>query len=99
MANKTYTPSFSDKAVLAKTGKTWKEWFSLLDKAGGKRLDHRDIVAILSRQFGVGSWWRQMVAVEYERSRGLREIHQTAAGCVASVSKTFAVPAATLFEA
>src|SRR5687768_1406009 len=98
MKAKAYTPSMTDEAVAAKTGKAWKEWFALLDKAGGKKLDHKGIVKILSEQHGIGPWWQQMVTVEYERSRGLREVHETNAGYVASVSKTFAVPAEDLFE-
>ena len=79
------TTSISDDAVKAKTGKIWREWFSLLDKAGARTLDHKGIVAILSEQYSVGPWWQQMVTVEYERARGLREKHETAAGFVAEV--------------
>ena len=39
-----------------------------------------------------------MVTVEYERSRGLREVHETKTGYVANVSKTFAISAEELFE-
>jgi uncharacterized protein YndB with AHSA1/START domain len=91
--------SISDSAVEAKTGKTWLQWFSLLDKAGAKKLDHKQIVAVLRDQCGVGPWWQQMVTVEYERSRGLREKHQTAGGYVANASKTFGVSLETLYEA
>jgi len=28
----------SDDAVKTKTGKPWKEWFSILDKAGAKKI-------------------------------------------------------------
>ena len=30
----------SDEAVKAKTGKTWKQWFAILDKAGAKQMTH-----------------------------------------------------------
>ncbi len=89
----------SDEAVKAKTGKTWAEWFKILDAAGAKKLDHKGIVAILSEQHGVGPWWRQMVTVGYEQERGLRELHQNARGFSASVSKTMAVPVMNLFNA
>jgi hypothetical protein len=56
----------SDAAVQAKTGKTWDEWFKILDKAGGKKMNHKEIVAYLSEKYGVGPWWRQMVTVTYE---------------------------------
>ena len=35
---KTKGPRMSDEAVKAKTGKSWKEWFALLDKAGAKKM-------------------------------------------------------------
>jgi hypothetical protein len=87
-----------DDAVKRATGRDWKEWFALLDKAGAKTKSHREIVAIAGG-LDAGSWWSQMVTVAYERERGLREVHETAAGYVANVSRTFAVPVEELFEA
>ena len=37
----------SDRAVQAKTGNTWPEWFAILDAAGAKKMDHKGIVAYL----------------------------------------------------
>lgn len=88
----------SDTAVQAKTGKTWAEWFAVLDKAGAARLDHKGIVAILAR-LGVDGWWCQMVTVGYEQERGLRERHQKADGYAVSASKTIGVPVERLFAA
>ena len=36
-------PRMSDEAVKAKTGKVWKEWFTILDKAGAKKMTHQEI--------------------------------------------------------
>jgi hypothetical protein len=83
--------SISDQAVRARTGLAWSEWFALLDAAGAAQLDHRGVVALASRH-GAGSWWQQTVAVEYERARGRRVLHQTADGFTATVSKTIAAP-------
>jgi len=94
-----YTPSMSDEAVKLKTGNVWSHWFAVLDKAGGNGLAHRALTKILSEQHGVGPWWRQMAAVEYERARGLREKHQTTAGYSVSVSKTVAVDVSDLYTA
>ncbi|MFL6261803.1 MAG: hypothetical protein ACJ76Y_19060 [Thermoanaerobaculia bacterium] len=88
----------SDEAVRAKTGKTWDEWFAILDAAGAKTLGHKEIVVLVG-QHGVGSWWRQMVTVTYEQARGLREKHQTASGYTANASRTIGVPVDRLFEA
>ena len=94
-----YSPQISDRAVLAATGKTWDQWFALLDKEGAAGLGHRDIVKLAARKGGAGPWWRQMVTVEYERTRGLRRKHETAGGFSVSVSKTFAADVAVLFAA
>jgi len=89
----------ADDAVKAKTGKTWKSWFSTLDKAGAKQLPHKKIAEVLSKQHGVPGWWSQMVTVEYERARGLRETHQTASGYSVSATKTIATTLAKLYAA
>jgi len=85
--------------VKAKTGKTWSQWFSALDKAGAAKLDHKAIATLLSKQHGIPGWWCQMVTVEYERSRGLREPHQKGDGFSVGVSKTIAVSLPELYEA
>ncbi len=89
----------SDDAVAAATGKNWKQWLALLDKAGAKNMTHKEIVAVVHDRFGVGSWWQQMVTVGYEQARGLRQKHETAEGYKISRSKTVAVPIATLYNA
>ena len=40
-------PRLSDAAVQAKTGKTWQEWFAVLDAAGARAMDHQSIAAYL----------------------------------------------------
>ncbi len=95
-----YTPSMSDDAVNAKTGKTWPEWFAALDSADGKKKTHKEIVAILHEQHGVGSWWQQMVTVEYERARGLREVHQKCDGDFsANISRTVNAGLSEMYQA
>ncbi len=89
----------SSEAVAAKTGKTWEQWIAILDKAGAKKMTHKEIAAYLHTQHGVGDWWQQMVTVGYEQARGLRAKHQTPDGYEASVSKTLAVPISTLYRA
>lgn len=98
-AIETPAPRMSDEAVKAKTGKTWKQWFTILDKAGGKKLSHQEIVKHLHDEHGVGPWWRQMVTVTYEQSRGLRKQHQRPDGFQISVSRTVNAPLARLYKA
>jgi hypothetical protein len=92
------TEPVSDEAVRAKTGRGWEEWFALLDAAGMAKSDHRAITAVLD-EAGVGSWWTQMVAVGYERARGLREKNQRPDGWSVSGSKTVDVSVERLFAA
>lgn len=85
-------------AVAAATGRSWADWLRVLDKAGAKKLGHKEIVALV-RSHGVGMWWQQMVTVGYEQARGLREKHQVAGGYQVSASRTLPVPIATAYAA
>ena len=60
----------SSEAVHAKTGKTWPEWFAVLDKAGASGWPHKDIATHLHDKCGCPDWWSQMVTVGYEQARG-----------------------------
>ncbi len=88
-----------NQAVTRATGKDWNDWLSLLDRAGAKRMSHKDIALLLSRKFGVPDWWSQMVTVGYEQARGLREAHQSGSGYRASASRTVATQVDRLYDA
>ncbi|HTV57723.1 MAG TPA: hypothetical protein VMD77_02085 [Candidatus Baltobacteraceae bacterium] len=91
--------SFSDEAVKAKTGKAWREWFAILDKAGAKKWKHSEIARHLHEKRGLPGWWCQMVAVEYERARGLRVKFQGSSGSfAANVGRTLPVAAAKVYK-
>ncbi len=94
-----FAPRMSDEAVKAKTGKTWKEWFAILDKAGARKFSHQEMVKYLNTKQGVGPWWQQMVTVTYEQARGLRAVHQKPKGFEISVSRTIHVPIGRLYHA
>jgi hypothetical protein len=81
------------------TGKNWSQWFAILDKSGARKMTHQEIVQLLSAKHKVRSWWRQMVTVEYERARGLREKYETASGFHAGRSITLGVPIGKVFDA
>lgn len=89
----------SDAAVRAKTGKGWKEWFAILDRAGATKMSHRDIATYIYKEKGCPGWWAQMVTVGYEQARGLREPHQKADGFAASASRTVAAGLDRLYGA
>lgn len=88
----------SSEAVKAKTGKTWPEWFAILDKAGGQTMTHQAIVAHLRTEHGVGDWWQQMVTNGYEQARKGRKKHEMPDGYQVSANKTIAAPVERLFE-
>lgn len=88
----------SDEAVKTKTGKNWKQWFVILDRAGAKKMSHQEIVKCVSSEHQVGPWWRQMIAATYEQQRGLREAHERPDGFQISVSKTLDVPVRSAYQ-
>lgn len=92
-------PSMSDAAVKAKTGKDWAQWFAALDKANAHTLSHKEIAALAADKLGAPRWWGQMITVEYERARGLRERHETATGFSVGISKTLPAKLAALYAA
>lgn len=89
----------SDDAVRAKTGKSWPEWFAVLDATGAAQMSHQEIVAILHEKHGLGSWWQQMVTVAYEQERGLRALHQKPEGYEVSATRTIDAAIADVYEA
>jgi uncharacterized protein YndB with AHSA1/START domain len=92
-------PRMSDEAVKGKTGKTWKEWFTILNKAGAKKMSHQEIVKLLNSKHNVGPWWCQMVTVTYEQQSGLRDNHQKPDGYQISVSRTLSSPVGRVYKA
>jgi len=92
-------PAISDEAVTEKTGKSWDEWFDILDTAGAQLMTHKQIVAYLVEKHGNSSWWQQMVTVTYEQARGLRRKHEMPSGYQISRSRTIAAPVEYVFTA
>ena len=99
MTERKTRPEASPEAVVKATGKTPEEWNSILDAAGARDLTHKEIATMLRDEHGVSPWWSQHVNVDYERSRGMRERHQTARGYQVSVSKTLPVSLLELYDA
>jgi hypothetical protein len=90
----------SDESVKSATGCDWSKWVFVLDKAGGKEMSHPELVAHVREKYKTPSWWTQMVAVGYERIRGLRAHGQMRSGdWSVSKSKTVNVPLAKLYAA
>jgi len=92
-------PGMSDRAVAAKTGRTWAQWVRTLNSAGAAKMTHRDIAGYLHSKLHVPGWWAQMVTVGYERLTGRREKGETPAGYSVSASRTVSVAPSRLFAA
>ena len=87
------------EAVEAKTGKSWDEWFAILDKAGANQWTHKDIAKYIYAEWDCPSWWGQMITVGFEQERGLRVKNQLCSGEFStSASKTFAVSVSDMFK-
>lgn len=99
LPSRTADPGMSDESILRATGKTWDEWFVLLDAWEATSKDHTDIARYVATELGVGDWWAQMLTVGYERARGLRKLHETKQGFTGNASKTVAVPIEQLYTA
>ena len=86
-------PTMSDDAIQKGTGRTWDEWFRILDAWDATTQPHPAIARYLHEVQGVPGWWAQNVTVGYEWARGLRARHETSAGYQVSVGKTIAAAA------
>ena len=87
-ASKTSGGAMSDAAMKAKTGRTWSQWFTLLDKAGAAKMTHAAIAKLVATRHKIPGWWAQAVTVGYERARGMRKVNETLAGFRTGVSRT-----------
>lgn len=88
-----------EDAVKEATGKSWAQWFAILDRKGASDLPHKEIAALLAGDYGVAPWWSQTVTVGYERARGLREKHEKPDGFSVSVSRVINAPVGAVFGA
>ena len=63
----------SEESIKAKTGKAWREWFTILDTWGVKEKGHTQSVKHLREHYGLSQWWAQAVTIRYEWEMGLRK--------------------------
>ena len=93
------TPRIDDETVKAKTGRSWHEWFDILENASADKLNHQEIVSLLSRRHDLNDWWSQMVANVYEQHARMHEKHERTGGYEISVSKIFQVDVRMIYDA
>jgi Activator of Hsp90 ATPase homolog 1-like protein len=93
------TKRISDEAVKKRTKKMWDEWFSILNKAGAKKMEHKAIAQLLNTKYGLSDWWSQMVTVQYEQNIKGRKKHETKSGFQVSRTITLPYSATKIFNA
>jgi hypothetical protein len=92
--------TFSDAAVVKKTGHGFDHWFAVLDRFGAAAKGHAASARYLYESQGVPGWHSQMITVAYERARGLRAANQASTGDFqVSVAKTVRASAAEVVRA
>jgi hypothetical protein len=95
-----WPPAISDEKVKAATGRNWMGWLVILNRANANAMPHKEVAKLLGEKYGVPSWWRQMIAVEYERARGGRKKNERPGGTFSvSVTKVIPVSLSKLFAA
>lgn len=89
----------SSEAVSAATGRTWEQWFELLDREGAMSWSHQKIALWIDSESGVGGWWAQGITIGYEQEHGLRIPGQRSDGTFGvSATKTAVGSPAELFD-
>jgi len=66
MPGKTTFGKISDEKVKEKTGKSWKQWFRILDALDVKTNGHRFPSMTLFHKHRLSPWWSQAVTIRYE---------------------------------
>jgi uncharacterized protein YndB with AHSA1/START domain len=89
----------SDEAVETRTGKSWAQWFRILDRWGAAKKGHKATARWLHDTHEVSTWWAQMITVRHEQERGLREKHERPKGYEISVTRRVDASATRAFDA
>lgn len=85
-------PTISDAAVVEGTGKTFEEWFRIIDSWGGRERTHKEIASHLRIKHSASPWWAQEITVRYEKHIKRRVTGQTSSGLFQiGVSRTLPV--------
>ena len=89
----------SDEVIARRTGRSWEEWFDLLDEWGALERPHPEIATWLREEQEIDGWSAQSVTVGYERARAGRAVGEHADGFAITAQKTVGAPVDRLFDA
>ncbi len=89
----------SAAGVHAGTGKTYDEWFAILDQAGGAAAGRRALGEHLIATYALDAWWVTTVIVAYEQARSVVEKDGAPGGFNICVTKAVGAEPAKVYEA
>lgn len=78
-----FEPRIANDRVEKATGHGWDYWIEVLDAMEGPKIGHTEMARRLGEKHGVGLWWCQSIAIEYEIFRGMRVPQQKTDGSFA----------------
>jgi hypothetical protein len=88
----------SDAVIKAATGRTWAQWFRVLDRFDVEAAGHAGTVRHLAEAHECPRWWRQRIAAAHAEARGLQEAPRTRS-LAANTSRTLSVSVDDLYRA
>jgi uncharacterized protein YndB with AHSA1/START domain len=89
----------SDENVKKETGKSFAEWWTVLDAFGGPAKGRREIGNHLYGELKVDPWWSATLQVEYERHKGVVEKDGRGKGYTICATKSVKAPPGKCWEA
>lgn len=87
----------SDTVIRAATGRSWAQWFRLLDRFDAAAAGHSATVRHLADEYDCPRWWRQRIAGAHAEARG--RLTPTARSLAANTSRTLSVSIDDLYRA
>jgi uncharacterized protein YndB with AHSA1/START domain len=89
----------TDEACKAATGKTFQEWFEVIDGLGGPAIGRKPVNDHLYGELKVDMWWIATINNLYEAHKSVVEKDGRAKGFNICVTKTIAAPVEKLYNA
>jgi len=68
-----FVRSIEDETVQAKTGKTWREWDTILDAWGALDQGLAPTAKYVRHEYEISTWWSNTIAARYRWEHGLVE--------------------------
>lgn len=89
----------TDAEIKERSGKTWSQWFKVLDEFGGPEKGRREIGNFLHTTHKLDPWMSSTLIVEYEAARNVVEKDGRPKGYMICATKSVNVPADRAFAA